>query len=69
VYEQIASNKRRTWLLILGAFVLLAAIGWAFGLWIGDSLLGLGAALLIALLMSIGSYRYGDRVVLASARA
>jgi heat shock protein HtpX len=69
VYEQIASNKRRTWLLILGAFVLLAAIGWAFGLWIGDSLLGLVAALLIALLMSIGSYRYGDRVVLASARA
>jgi Zn-dependent protease with chaperone function len=30
---------------------------------------GLVIALLIALVMSIGSYRYGDRVVLASARA
>jgi heat shock protein HtpX len=69
VYEQIASNKRRTWLLILGAFVLLGALGWVFGVWIQDPVLGVVAALLVALLMSIGSYRYGDRVVLASARA
>jgi heat shock protein HtpX len=69
VYEQIASNKRRTWLLILGAFVLLAAIGWAFGVFIDSPVAGLVAALLVALVMSIGSYRYGDRVVLASARA
>jgi heat shock protein HtpX len=69
VYEQIASNKRRTWLLILGAFVLLAAIGWAFGVFIDSPVVGLVVALLVALVMSIGSYRYGDRIVLASARA
>jgi len=69
VYEQIASNKRRTWLLIVGAFVLLAAVGWALGVLIADPVTGLVIALLIALVMSIGSYRYGDRVVLASARA
>jgi hypothetical protein len=32
VYEQIASNKRRTWLLIAGAIVLLGAVGYALGL-------------------------------------
>jgi len=69
VYEQIASNKRRTWLLIVGAFVLLAAVGWAIGVLVADPVTGLVIALLIALVMSIGSYRYGDRVVLASARA
>ncbi len=69
MYEQIASNKRRTWLLIIGAFVLLGALGWVFGMWIQDPALGVVAALLVALVMSIGSYRYGDRVVLASARA
>jgi heat shock protein HtpX len=71
VYEQIASNKRRTWLLIIGAFVLLAAIGWALGVIFIESspVVGLVVALVIALVMSIGSYRYGDRVVLASTRA
>lgn len=69
MYEQIASNKRRTWLLIVGAFVLLGALGWAFGMWIRAPVLGVVAALSVALVMSVGSYRYGDRVVLASARA
>jgi heat shock protein HtpX len=69
VYEQIASNKRRTWLLIFGAFVLLAAIGWAFGVFLDSPVFGLVVALLVALVMSIGSYRYGDRIVLASTRA
>jgi heat shock protein HtpX len=69
VYEQIASNKRRTWLLIVGAFVLLAAVGWALGVWVASPVAGLVIALGIALAMSVGSYRYGDRVVLASARA
>jgi heat shock protein HtpX len=69
VYEQITSNKRRTWLLIVGAFVLLAGVGWALGVWIASPVVGLVVALGIAFVMSVGSYRYGDRVVLASARA
>jgi len=69
VYEEIAQNKRRTWLLIVGAFVLLGAIGWLFGYLYLSGLAGLVIALIVALVMSIGSYRYGDRVVLASARA
>jgi heat shock protein HtpX len=69
VYEQIASNKRRTWLLIVGAFVLLAGVGYALGILFASPVVGLVVALGIAAAMSIGSYRYGDRVVLASTRA
>lgn len=69
MYEQIASNKRRTWLLIGAALVLLAGVGAALGAWIGSPVVGLVVALAIAGLLSIGSYRYGDRIVLASTRA
>jgi len=70
VYEQIASNRRRTWLLIVGAFVLLGAVGYVLGLWLQLSgPIGLIVALIIAAVMSFTSYRFGDRLVLASARA
>ena len=69
MYEQISSNKRRTWLLILGAFLLLGALGYVLGMLYGTGPAGLVVALAIAALMSIGSYRYGDRIVLASAGA
>ncbi len=69
MYEAIASNKRRTVALVLGALLLLGALGWLIGyLWYSGPA-GLVVALAIALMMSIGSYRYGDRIVLASARA
>ncbi len=69
MYEAIASNKRRTVALVLGALLLLGALGWLIGyLWYSGPA-GLVVALAIALVMSIGSYRYGDRIVLASARA
>lgn len=69
MYEQIASNRRRTWLLVAGAVVLLGAVGYALGLWAGSGPVGLVVASAIALVMAVGSYRFGDRVVLASARA
>ena len=69
MYEQIARNKRRTVLLIVGALVLLAAVGYGLGLLFQAGIVGLVVALVVATFMSIGSYRYGDRIVLASARA
>jgi heat shock protein HtpX len=69
MYEQIASNRRRTWLLIAGAFLLLGLIGYVLGLMAHAGPAGLVIALIIAGVMSIGSYRFGDKVVLASARA
>jgi heat shock protein HtpX len=69
LYEQIARNKRRSIILIFGAVVLLAAVGYGLGLLFQAGIAGLVIALVIAVFMSFSSYRWGDRVVLASARA
>jgi heat shock protein HtpX len=72
VYEQIAANKRKTVLLIFGAIVLLGAVGYVLGLWYGGSgsgVYGLVGAVALALVLSLGSFFGGDRLVLASARA
>jgi len=69
VFEQIAANKRRTVLLIVGAFVFLGVIGFAIGQFWGGGPTGLIIALVVAGGLSIGSYLYGDKLVLASTRA
>ena len=48
LFDQIASNKRRTWILLIAFFILLALIGPAVGyLWLGSSLGGVILALII----------------------
>jgi heat shock protein HtpX len=69
VYEQIAANKRRTALLMLGAVVFLGLVGYAIGQLTGGGPAGLVLALAVAIAMSLGSYYAGDRIVLASVRA
>ena len=69
MYEQIAANKRRTVLLIVGAVVFLGLIGYAIGVFWGGGPTGLIIALVVAGALSIGSYFYGDKIVLASTRA
>jgi heat shock protein HtpX len=69
VYEQIAANKRKTVLLIFGAIVLLGAVGFVLGLWYGSGLFGLVGAVALAVVLSLGSFFGGDRLVLASTRA
>jgi heat shock protein HtpX len=72
VYEQIAANKRKTVLLIFGAIVLLGAVGYVLGLWYGgyeSGVFGLVGAVALAVVLSLGSFFGGDRLVLASTRA
>jgi heat shock protein HtpX len=69
VYEQIAANKRKTVLLIFGAIVLLGAVGYVLGLWAGSGIYGLVGAVALAVVLSLGSFFGGDRLVLASTRA
>jgi heat shock protein HtpX len=72
--EQIARNERKTVLLIAGALVFTGAVGYILGLVIGggSTQAAVGAlvvALVISIVLSWSSYRYGDRIVLATSRA
>jgi heat shock protein HtpX len=69
LYEQIASNRRKTFVLILGAIVLLGAVGYVLGLFYASGVVGLVGAVALALVMSLVSFFSGDRIVLASTRA
>jgi heat shock protein HtpX len=69
VYEQIASNKRKTVFLLFVSFLLLVAVGYVIGYLYGTPWVGLAIAVGIALLLQIGAYYSGDKIVLASARA
>jgi heat shock protein HtpX len=69
VYEQIAANKRKTFLLLAGAIAFTAVIGYVIGLYWGTGPTGLLIALVVAGALSVGSYFGGDKLVLASTRA
>ncbi len=69
MFEQIAANKRKTIFLLFVSFLLLAAVGYAIGLIYGTGWVGLGIAVVVALLLQLGAYFSGDKIVLASARA
>jgi heat shock protein HtpX len=69
VYEQIAANKRKTAILFVLAVLLLGGVGYALGVLTNSGPTGLVIALVVAVAMSVGSFFYGDRIVLASTRA
>jgi heat shock protein HtpX len=70
LYEQIARNRRRTVLLVLGALVFAGGLGYLLSLLIvNNGVAGLVIALLIAGFAAIFSYFAGDRLVLRAARA
>jgi heat shock protein HtpX len=69
VYEQIARNKRRTVLIVIGTLIVVGGLGYLFGYLLGTGPAGLVIALLIAAGLSWYSYKYGHRLVLRSARA
>jgi heat shock protein HtpX len=72
-YQQIASNRRRSLVLVLIVTALLGALGFAVGYAVSGYLEGgyvaIGIAVAIALLMTAGSYYAGDSLVLAASQA
>jgi heat shock protein HtpX len=69
VYEQIARNKRRTFLLLFFFVALIAAAALAFNFLLGFGAIGVAIAIVFAIAMAWGSYFYSDRVALAASRA
>lgn len=69
MYDQIASNKLRSVLLVVAFVLLVALIGYVFGQATDWGYMGLVLALVVAFAMSWGSYWYSDKLVLAISKA
>jgi heat shock protein HtpX len=69
VYEQIASNKRRSALLIIGFGLLVGLVVFAINYLIGGGLIGFAIAAIIAIALSWISYFNSDKVALAMSHA
>jgi heat shock protein HtpX len=69
MYEQIAKNKRLSYLLIVAIAALMVLLGFAIGYATGFGWLGLALAAAVAVIMSLTSYYKGDQMVLAASHA
>jgi len=69
MYEQIASNKRRSVALIAGFVLLLGLVGVAINQLIGYGAVGVVIAFAIAAALAVGSYWKSDAIALAVSRA
>jgi heat shock protein HtpX len=69
MYNQIDSNKRKTWLLMIIFLIVIVLLGWFFGELYDFGYGGLIMAVIIAILMNLISYYSGDKVALAIAGA
>jgi heat shock protein HtpX len=69
VYEQIAANKRRSWLIIAFFVLLVGGVVFAINLLLGAGLVGFVIAAVIAIGSSVFAYYNSDKVALRMSRA
>lgn len=65
MYDAITRNRRKSWLLVATAFVLLFLVAEAFNLYVGGGPAGLVVALAIASVGTVSSYYLSDKLALA----
>lgn len=66
LFEQIARNKRRTWLLLAVFFILLAFVGYAVGyLWLRSGLGGMVVALIIGVIYAVSMIFQSTDIVMS----
>src|SRR3989344_7297379 len=68
MYSHKDANVRKTWVLMGVFFVVVIAIGWAFS-YIYESPGILYIAIIVSLIMNVGSYWFSDKIVLRMYRA
>src|SRR4051794_10644902 len=69
MYEQIARNKRRTFVMLAAFVILIAILAFAIGYLLGSGVAIVPIAIVLAILMAWGSYFASDRIALAASRA
>lgn len=69
MYEQIAANKRKSFLLISIFLLLIFALTWILGRQLGLGVEALIVAVFISGAMTLGSYYSSDKIILALSRA
>jgi heat shock protein HtpX len=69
MYEQIARNKRRTFLMLACFVLLIALVAIALGYLFQAGVAIVPVAIVLAIALAWGSYFYSDRVALAASRA
>jgi heat shock protein HtpX len=69
VYEQIARNKRRTFLMLAGFVLLVTLVATAIVLLFGGGWVGAIIAFVIAIALAWGSYFNSDKIAIAASRA
>jgi len=69
IYEEIASNKRRSYLLIFFFMVFVIFIGYVVGFFYGSSYFGVGLALVIGTIYFLFSYYGGANAILTLTKA
>lgn len=69
LYEHISSNKRKSILLVFLFFMIIAALGYVFGFYIGSAFIGVFVAVVISTVMILVSYYSGDRLILKMSHA
>lgn len=69
IYNQIASNRWRTWFIMFFFVVFITTIGYVFGKATGYGVSFVGIAFILSGIMTIGSYYFSDTLVLATTGA
>ena len=69
IYEQVDRNKQKSLIIMVGFVLFIGVAVWALSeaLGYGPSIAGL--ALIVAGIMSLGSYYYSDRIILSLSKA
>jgi heat shock protein HtpX len=68
LYQQRASNVRRTWALVLGFLILVIAVGYGFAWYFGNPFI-LYVAVAVAVLSNVFAYWNSDKLVLSMSHA